>query len=60
MRDGGDSRLATTTVAAYGNFRGLQWLQMTMALNDDGTRELEADDDGEGMRPGGFISGNNS
>jgi len=40
---------------------------MMMVLNDDGMRELAANDDGEGMRPGGeqrqhlaFISGNNS
>jgi len=40
---------------------------MTMALNNDGTRELAVDDDGEGTRPGGkqrshsaFNSGNNS
>ena len=38
-----------------------------MVLNDDGMRELAADNDGEGTRPGGeqrwhlaFISGNNS
>jgi hypothetical protein len=37
-----------------------------MALNDDGTRELAADDDEQGARPGGeqrrhsaFIRGNN-
>jgi hypothetical protein len=40
---------------------------MTMALNDNGTQEQAADDDGEGTRPGGeqswhsaFNSGNNS
>jgi hypothetical protein len=39
---------------------------MTMALNDDGTRELATDDDGQGTRPGGdqrrhsaFIACNN-
>jgi len=67
MRDGGDSGLATMTAASYGDFRGRRWRRMTMALNNDGTRELAADDDGEGMTPGGkkrwhsaFISGNNS
>jgi hypothetical protein len=67
MRDGGDSGLVTMTAAAYGDFCGRQWQRMTMALIDDGTQELAADDDGEGTRPGGkqrrrlaFISGNNS
>ena len=60
-------RLAMMTTVAYGNFHGRQWRRMTMALNGDGTRELVADDDGEGTRPGGeqrrhlaIISGNNS
>jgi hypothetical protein len=55
------------TAAACGNFRGRQWQRMTMMLNDEGTGELAADDNGEGTRPGGnqrrhlaFISGNNS
>ena len=52
-RDGGDSGLATMTVAAYGNFRGRQWRRMTMALINDGTQELAVDGDGEGTRPGG-------
>ena len=67
MRDGGDSRLVTMTAAAYGNFRGRRWQRITMALNIDGTRQLAADDDGQGTRPGGeqrwhsaLISGNNS
>ena len=41
------------TAAAYGDFRGRQWQRMTMVLNDDGTQELVADNDGEGTRPGG-------
>ena len=56
------------TAAAYGDFRGRRWQQMTMALIDNGTRELAADGDGKGTRPGGeqrrhlalIISGNNS
>ena len=66
-KDGGDSGLTTMTAAACGNFRGRQWQRMTMMLNDEGTGELAADDNGEGTRPGGnqrrhlaFISGNNS
>ena len=56
------------TVAAYGNFhcRRQRWQQMTMALNDDRTRELVADDDGQETRQDGeqrwhsvFIRGNN-
>ena len=39
------------TAAAYGNFHGWQWGRMTMALINNGTQELAADDDGEGTRP---------
>jgi hypothetical protein len=35
------------TAAVCGDFHGRRWRQMTMALNDNGTRELAADDDGE-------------
>jgi hypothetical protein len=55
------------TAAIYGDFHGWQWRRMTMALNDNSIRELAADNDGEGTRPGGeqrrhsaFISGNHS
>ena len=57
MRDCRDSWLATMTVAAYSNLRGRRWQRMTMALNNDGTRVLMADDDGEGTRPGGNKDG---
>jgi hypothetical protein len=50
MRDGRDSRLAPMTAAAYGDFPGRRWQQMTIALIDDGTQELVADNDGEGTR----------
>ena len=33
--------------------RGRRWWRMTMALNDNGTRELVAEDDGQGTRLGG-------
>ena len=45
------------TLAAYSNLRGRRWQRMTMALNNDGTRVLMADDDGEGTRPGGNKDG---
>jgi hypothetical protein len=45
------------TAAACGNFRGRQWQRMTMMLNDDGTGELAADDNGEGTRPVGNKDG---
>jgi hypothetical protein len=55
------------TAAAYSDFRRQQWQRMMMVLNDDGTQELAADNDGEGTRLSGeqrwhlaFISGNNS
>jgi hypothetical protein len=54
------------TVATSGDCHGRRWWRMAMALNDDGTRELAADDDEQGARPGGeqrrhsaFIRGNN-
>ena len=59
-RDDGDSGLATMTSAAYGNFRGRQWGLMTVALINNGTLELAADNNGEGTRA--FViyySGNN-
>jgi hypothetical protein len=34
------------TAAAYGNFSGWRWRRMKM-LNDNGTRELTTDEDGE-------------
>ena len=49
----GDSGLAVITEMAYSNCHGRRWWPMTMALNDDGTRELATDDDGQGTRPGG-------
>jgi len=49
----GDSGLAVITETAYGDCRGRRWRPMTMALNNDGTRELATDDDGQGTRPGG-------
>jgi len=65
--DNGDSGLVTMTAAAYSDFRRQQWQRMMMVLNDDGTQELAADNDGEGTRLSGeqrwhlaFISGNNS
>ena len=57
MRDGGDSGLATMTAAAYGDFCRRRWQWMMMALNNEGTRELAADDDGEGTTPGGKKDG---
>ena len=57
MRDCEDSGLATMTAAAYSNFRGRRWRWMTMALNNDGTRVLMADDNGEETRPGGNKDG---
>ena len=47
-RDGTDSGLVTMTVAAYSDFHGRQWQRMMMALIENSTRELVADDNGEG------------
>ena len=65
-RDGEDSGLVMMTVAACGDCRGQQCWQMTMTLKENCTQELAADNNGEGMRPGGkqrrhlaFVSGNN-
>jgi hypothetical protein len=49
----GDSGLAVITETAYGNCRGRRWRPMTMALNDDGTRELATVDGEQRTRPGG-------
>ena len=55
MAETGDSRLATMTVAAYSDFRGWQWQRMTMALINNGTQELAADNEGEGTRAFGIY-----